>query len=435
MSPPHGGRRRCWPLVLLVAATGVARAADEYSFDASQYEKKPYEFGGYVQLEQDAFTLNRSGALYKLGYYGEPQRSDLDQTLGILELTGKLRHGIASFDFRTYSSAQTNELASDHTNLLYEGAFSLRPNAGVTLEAGKRALSWGKGYAWNPIGFVQRPKDPNDPQLAREGYVMADGDFIRNPGGALQTLALTPVVVPVSSRVNGDFGSTGHANPAFKLYALYRDTDLDFAWQGKGSRPARFGFDFAHNLKTNFEVHGEWARILQFPKLVTDASGHASTEVLNATSYLLGLRYLTQGNATCIAELYHNGAGYSRSESDSFYRLVDAAFAQAPAPSMLLQRALALGDGPYARPFAGRNYAYFRVQQQDALGIVYFQPALFALANLDDGSFQVTPELDYTGFKNLELRFRVYMLHGGELTDFGEKQNTRKVELYARLYF
>ena len=38
------------------------------------------------------------------------------------------------------------------------------------MEAGKRTLRWGKGYAWNPIGFVERPKDPNDPDLAREGY-------------------------------------------------------------------------------------------------------------------------------------------------------------------------------------------------------------------------------------------------------------------------
>jgi hypothetical protein len=430
-----GRTRPRWPLVLLLAAAG-ARAADQYSFDASRYEKKPYELGGYVQLEQDAFTLNRSGAQYKLGYYGQPQRADLDQTTGILELTGKLRQGIGTFDFRTFSSAQSNELASDQTNRFYEAAYSLRPSPGTTVEAGKRALSWGKGYAWNPIGFVQRPKDPNDPQLAREGYVMADGDFIWNPGGALQTVAFTPVLMPVGDQVNNDFGSSRHLNPAFKLYALYRDTDLDFAWQGQGSRPGRFGFDFARNLETNFEIHGEWARILQFPQVVTDASGRTSTEVSNATSYLLGLRYLTQGNTTWIAEVYHNGTGYSEYEADQFYQLVDAAFAPAVPPgSPLLQRALALGQGPYSRPFAGRNYAYFRAQQQDAFGVVYFQPAVFALVNLDDGSFQVTPELDYTGFKNVELRLRLYLLHGDSLTDFGEKPNTRKVELYARFYF
>jgi len=425
-------RRWFWSLVLLLLAAGAR--ADEYSFDVSKYEKKPFELNGYVELKAEDFALNRDGAFYKLNYFGEPQRDSLVRGTETLELAGKLRQGISTFDFRVHADASQDQLADDRNSRIYEAALSLRPKPGLTLEAGKRALSWGKGYAFNAIGFVQRPKDPNDPQLAREGYVMADGDFIWNPGGALKTVAFTPLLLPVSGDVNNDFGSNGHLNPAFKLYALYRDTDLDFAWQAKGSRPARFGFDFARNLKTNLEIHGEWARILEFTKRVTDASGRLTTEMGSATSYLLGLRYLTQGNTTYIAEYYHNGMGYSEAEADSFYELVDAAFAQ-PQPNPLLQKALALGQGSYARPFNGENYLYVRAQHPDAFGIVYFQPAVFAMVNLDDRSVQVTPELQYTGFNNLELRLRLYLLHGGSSTDFGEKANSRKVELYARYYF
>lgn len=72
----------------------------------------------------------------------------------------------------------------------------------------------------------------------------------------------------------------------------------------------------------------------------------------------------------------------------------------------LLAKAIALGQGSYGRPFAGENYLYFRAHQQDALGIVYFQPSVFAMLNLDDHSFQITPELLYTGINNLELRLR-----------------------------
>jgi hypothetical protein len=429
------GAWRCWPLVLLALAAGAR--ADEYSFDASQYAKKPFELNGYAEIKAEDASLNPAGALYKLGYYGKPQRDDLARTTQTLELTGKLRQGIATFDFHTHSDFQQDQLGHDRNNRLYEAAFSLRPNPGVTLEAGKRALSWGKGYAFNPMAFVQRPKDPNDPQLAREGYVMADGDFIFSPGGALQTVAFTPVLMPVTRRVNDDFGATGHLNPAFKLYALYRDTDLDFAWQGKGSRPARYGMDFSRNLTSNFEIHGEWARIQQFAKPVTDAAGHTTTEVGNATSYLLGLRYLTPSNTTYIAEYYRNGTGYSETEADQFYQLVDTTFRQLRenGSSPLLPKALALGQGPYGKSFAGEDYLYFRAQQQDALGIVYFQPALYAMVNLNDHSFQVTPELLYKGVNNLELRLRLYLLHGDSSTDFGEKANSRKVELYARYYF
>ncbi|MFZ1909257.1 MAG: hypothetical protein WAU52_09285, partial [Burkholderiales bacterium] len=413
----------------MVAAS--AGAAEEPAFDSAAFEKKPFELGGYVQFEQQEFSLNRAGALYKLGYYGESQRDDLGQTTEILDLAGKIRRGIGTFDFHTYSNLQQNQLVQNRSNRFYEAAYSLRPDPGLTLEVGKRALSWGKGYAFNPMGFVQRPKDPNDPLLAREGYVMADGDLIWNPGGALQTVAFTPVLMPVASQANNDFGASGHLNPAAKLYLLYRDTDLDFAWQGKGSRAARFGMDFARNLATNLEIHGEWARIEQFSRLVTDAAGHTSTEVGSATSYLLGLRYLNQNNTTFIAEYYHNGTGYSETEAGQFYQLVDTAFTQLQqiGSSPLLQKALALGQGPYGRPFAGEDYLYVRTQQQDAFGVVYFQPSVFAMLNLNDHSFQVTPELLYAGFKNLELRLRLYLLHGGSLTDFGEKPNSHTLEL------
>jgi hypothetical protein len=428
---PSRGRWRFWPLALLLSVAG-AQAAEEYSFDASEFEKKPFELGGYVELKQESFALNPAGALYKLNYFGQPHRESLDRTTATLQLFGKLRYGVGTFDFRTNSALQRDQLAHDHDNTIYEAALSVRPNPGLTIEAGKRALRWGKGYAWNPIGFVERPKDPNDPQLAREGFVLADADWISNPGGDLQTVAFTPVLLPVYDDVNSGFGASGHLNPAAKLYLLYRDTDIDFAWQGKGSRPARFGMDFSRNFGSNFEVHGEWARILQFTRPVTDSAGRVTTEVGNATSYLLGLRYLTESDTTYIAEYYHNGTGYSDDEARAFYELVDTA--SQTGSNTLLQRSLSVSQS-YGRANPGTDYLYVRAQQKDALGIVYFSPAITAIVNVQDHSFQVTPELQYTGINNLELRLKLFVLHGGSGTEFGEKQLSRKLELRARYYF
>ena len=428
--------RSCWPLLFALCAASV-NAAEDYSFDASAFEKKRFEIGGYAQLKHEDFTLNRSGAFYRLGYYGLPQREGLGRTTGTLELAGKLRHGIGTFDFRTHSDLQRDPLTHDHTNVFYEAALSLRPDPGITLDVGKKAIKWGKGYAWNPIGFVERSKDPNDPELAREGYVIAGGDLIFNREGALRTIAFTPLLVPVGNNVNNDFGASGHLNPAAKLYLLYRDTDIDFAWQGKGSRPARFGVDFSRNLSSNLEIHGEWARVQQLSRQVTDATGQVTTLLGNATSYLLGLRYLTTGETTYLLEYYRNGTGYSDQESRQFYQLVDNAFTQLQqtGSSQLLQKSLALSRGSYGRPNAGSDYLYFRAAQKDALGILYFQPALTVMMNLNDRSFQVTPELLYTGVTNLELRLRAILLRGGSMTEFGEKQNSRRIEIYARYHF
>jgi hypothetical protein len=428
--------RRCRALAVLVLVWNTA-VAQEYSFDASEFEKKPFELGGYAQLKQENFSFNRGAAFYRLNNFDQPQRDGLDRTTGTLQLAGKLRQGIGTFDFRTNSDLQRDPLAHDHDNTLFEAAYAIRPDPGFTAEAGKRVLRWGKGYAWNPIGFVERPKDPNDPELAREGFVMADADLIFNPGGNLQTVAFTPVLLPVGKDVNSDFGASGHWNPAAKLYLLYRDTDIDFAWQGKGSRPARYGVDFSRNLATNFEIHGEWARIRQFTRPVTDSAGRVTNETGNADSTLLGMRYLTASDTTYIAEVYRNGTGYSEEEARQFYEFVNTAFVQfeQTGNTALLQRALSLSQGSYGRPNAGRDYIYFRAQQKDALGIVYFQTAVTAMMNWRDRSYQATPELLYTGIKNLDLRFRLFLLHGDASTDFGEKLNSRKLEFYARYYF
>jgi hypothetical protein len=418
--------------VMLTAMAG-AQAAEEFTFDASEFEKKPYELGGYVELKQDRLSLNREAAFYRLGFYNQEQRDHLDRTTGNLQLAGKLRHGPATFDLRTSSVMQRDQLGEDHESKIFEAALSVRASPGLTFDAGKRTLRWGKGYAWNPIGFVERPKDPNDPQLAREGFVMANADWISSPGGDLQTVAFTPVLLPVSGDLNRDFGSRGHLNPAAKLYLLYRDTDIDFAWQGKGSRPARHGFDFSRNLSSNFEIHGEWVRIRQFPRPVTDSAGRITTETADATSYLLGTRYLTARETTYIVEYYRNGTGYSEDEALQFYQLVDTAFSTGN--DTLVQRALSLAQSSYGRPNAGTNYLYFRAQQKDAFGIVYFQGALTMMTTLQDGSYQLTPELLYAGFKNLELRARLFLLHGSSGTDFGEKQASSRLEVYARLHF
>ena len=57
------------------------------------------------------------------------------------------------------------------------------------------------------------------------------------------------------------------------------------------------------------------------------------------------------------------------------------------------------------------------------------------IANADDGSTSITPELIYAGFKDIELRLRGVFLNGGAGTEFGERQISNRIEFRARLYF
>jgi hypothetical protein len=72
---------------------------------------------------------------------------------------------------------------------------------------------------------------------------------------------------------------------------------------------------------------------------------------------------------------------------------------------------------------------------KEPFDILYFTPSVFSIVNLNDGSFSITPELLYQGINNLELRFRVPILVGGELTEYGERQNEFRVELRVRYFF
>lgn len=403
---------------------GMAQA-EEFSFDSSAFEKKPFEFGGYLELKADRAWLNPSGSFYKLNGL---DRGTLDRNTATLKLNAKFTQGIASLNLRGAAEARRDDLARERNERFDEAYVSLKPDPSFTLDIGKIALKWGKGYAWNPVGFVERPKDPNDVELAREGFTMVTADFIRNFDGDLKTVAFTPVLIPVGSGHNSDFGQPNHINAAAKLYLFYKDTDIDFTWLGSGSRTARFGVDFSRNLTSNFEIHGEWARIRDFELRSIDAAGNVSATTRDVTSALVGLRYLTENDTTWIAEFFRNGTGYTESQLADFLSLADSTN---PA---LFSKARQISPS-YARANAGRDYLYLRASQKEPFDIVYFTPSLTLIANLADKSWSLTPELLYTGITNLDLRLRASWLHGDAYSEFGEKQNKRRLELLARFYF
>lgn len=428
--------RACVLALCTALLSAPAAGADDYNFDAGQFEKKPFELNGYAELRADRFWLNRENALYQLNFFDSETRSQLNRATGALELSGLYRAGIASVQATVHGEAMRDELGHEGEAKFYEGYLTLEPATGTRLEAGKRVLRWGKGYAWNPAGFIERPKDPNDPELSREGFVLLAGSYTRSYDGPLKTVTFTPLLVPTADNLNEDFGTGDHANPAARLSLLAYDTDVDVVVLGTGARSARYGFDFARNLTTNLELHGEWARITDATKPVLNASGVVATQTRDATSYLLGMRHLSARDTTTIIEYYYNSAGYTGQEMRDYFTFVHSGYAQflATGDSTLLTRARGV-QSAYLRPTPMRRYLYLRVSQKEPFDILYFTPALTVIANLDDGSTSVAPELTYAGVTNLDLRLRLFFLSGGRLTDFGEKQNDRRMELRMRYFF
>jgi hypothetical protein len=293
---------------------------------------------------------------------------------------------------------------------------------------------WGKGYAWNPVAFFERPKDPNDPQQSREGFVMASADAVKSLQGAVAAIGFTPVLLPTSGDLNRDYGERGYGNLGARLYALVADTDIDLLWAAKGSRPQRIGLDFSRNFGSQLEVHGEWARAIGATRRELAAGGAVTTRRTNLDSGLLGLRYLTDNEVTWIVEFYRNGAGYDDAQLARFYDLLDAAFALGGTPAQQAQ-ASSLAQSGFGRSNPGRHYAYLRASAKDPFDWLYVNPALTVIVNLDDRSFQLTPEVVYSGWQNVELRARAVWLHGKASSEFSAKPAQRRVEASAKFYF
>lgn len=424
-------RARAAMAAVLVGALATATVAwAEETFDVSAFEKKAFEWGGYLELRQERQWLRTDSAGYQLQYPGAT-RSTVDRIGGDAEITGVLRDKSLSFNFTGHASVLNDYRGTVSDARMYEAYASWRPDLQTNTEIGKRALRWGSGYAWNPVGFMQRPKDPFDPELSREGYGMAVASYVQSFEGPLQTMALNGVLLPTTSGLNPDFGTEGHLNPAVKLYGLVYDTDVNLIYAGPGSRGSRLGFDFSRNVGSNLEIHGEWARTTDAPHAVLTASNTLAVDMRSFVNYLLGLRYLTEHDTTIIFEYYRNGNGYTTQEMSQFYDLVRSSANNAA----LIQPAARAASQGYSQPNVMQNYVYLKISQKEPFDILDFTPAITLIANTDDRSFSLVPEMLYTGFKNLELRLRLALSHGGVSTEYGEKAVESRLELRARYFF
>jgi hypothetical protein len=313
----------------------------------------------------------------------------------------------------------------------------VKPSSNLKFDVGKKSMKWGKGYAWNPVAFVDRPKDPDDPELAMECYILATADYIKSMDGPLKTFSFTPVLFPVYDHVNDTFGNNYKLNVAGRFYFLLYDTDIDLLFMTGGSRTDRYGVDFSRNITTSFEVHGELAYVRNFSKNVLGINGNPYPVEGDAVSYVVGMRHLTTFDLTTIIEYYHNGMGFSGNDMKNYYDYIARGYNtyQTTGNAAALGNAQQMAEGSYGRSNAMVNYLYVRLSQKEPFDIVYFTPALTWMMNTDDQSWSLTPELLYTGITNWEFRIRAGIIVGARNSDFGEKQNDYRIELRVGYYF
>lgn len=404
------------------AAQEPEEAAEDYSFDVEEFEKKPYEWGGFLELKGTQLVLDRDARLFSPGDPVDGSRPLVHQASGLLDLNAKLRKDLVTAYGHVRGEAGAGQQGFSRDLRVFRLSLAVQPIPLLNLEVGKTMVRWGKGYAFNPIAFVDRPKDPGDPEEALEGFVLARAGLTKSFDGPLKTISLEVALLPVHEGVNEDFGRPGYENFAARLSLLLFDADIDLVALSGGSRTVRYGLGLAYNITSNLEVHAEAALMpdAPVPRLASGEPPHIQEQV--AVQALGGARFLTPQETTFIVEYYYNGTGASPGQLGLFYEELNAAD-----PAAVI--------GHFRVPFPMRHYLYARVTQKEPFGMLDFFPSVFGIVSLEDGSFTLTPELLYKGITNLELRLRGTVLVGRAETDFGERPNDARIELRARYFF
>ena len=423
--------------ILLMLSSGTVLAEEEYSFDLSEIEEKPLHIGGYLEFRPVLLGLDKNSALHKLKSYNRGKENVREEYNFTTLLDGTYTKGTSEFHAIVNIDFGKSYLGWSEETTLYEGYMSLKPSSAFNLDIGKKTLKWGKGYAWNPVAFLDRPKDAEDPELAREGYVVVSADYIKSFDGPLKTFSFTSVLMPVYDHINADFGKVNNLNYAGKIYLLLYDTDIDFMFLAGQGKTNRYGMDFSRNITSNIEIHGEMAYVNNHKKSFIDSDGTVFSREYDAASYLLGLRYLTKSDTTYIFEYFHDATGFVESEMEDYFSFIDSGYDTylASGDDSLLKKASNAAGGNYNRKNPMRDYLYLRVSQKEPFDILYFTPSLTGIFNINDNSFSIGPELLYTGIKNLDLRLKTTFLVGDSYTEFGEKQNDCRIEFRIRYFF
>lgn len=367
--------------LLLVILLTFSLNADEYDFDMSVVEPDPYEYSGYLRIDEKLQKLNNQNeayqkyahleALFDFYYYYEMLtfKSSLMANYDYIADIGNFNH--------------VEEKLSQSDTSINELYIEAKLNTNHTLLVGKESLKWGKGYYFNPAAFFDRPKDPAQPTQTCEGFTLAKYSYNKSFTGDLKNLNFDFVYMPSNEYLNEDFNNLNTNiedanNVAMRLYLLYFDTDIDFIYNYSDVRQNKIGVDFSNNLQVNFEVHGEFAKVLN-----------------EEYSYLLGGRYLTDFELTIISEYLYNSDGLDKEE---------------------------IKTASNALAFIAKDYWVTSFTQKEPLDWIYFSVYYKNTTNLQDLSQQNKFGGSYSFKNNMDVDLSYNKNSGKNLSEFGKKQ-------------
>jgi hypothetical protein len=296
----------------------------------------------------------------------------------------------------------------------------------LDLRIGREIERWGSGYAWNPTGVVNPPKDPTDPNDRRSQY---NGVNIAGADIFVKGWDVTLLATPQISWTGKDGRHLLSTGWAMRAYRLIKGTDVAITASGGNGLPNSEGLSLARVFGSSLELHGEAAylsdTVRYLPRwdcLVPVRRPHAEI--------LLGGQYTFPNHVNVVAEYYHGGQGLSNLEWNDY-----RAFATTAQQSFAVGNptALALANAQFAPLQMSKDYSFLRVAWP--IQSLRLDIETIIVTSLRDGSSVIQSGIT----RRIGANWSIYGIYseftGNDGTEFGNIQIKRSTNIGIRYNF
>ena len=423
---------RIFVSAIIILLLGSISYATDYSFEipSSESKKEMLELNGNLDVRYSIFRSRKNSSMYSLQYYSQQLSDILSSYRMEFYLNGDYQTGDISVYLKTHSEYYSDSQTDFNLYELY-GDVNLSANSFLLM--GKKMYNWGKGYAFNPAGYVNPVKDPENPELSQTGLFSINYEYSKSfQTEQVKNISFDLIVIPSANTINNKISEIENTDVAGKLYFLLLDTDIDFIQYYSKINSGRSGVDFSRNILPNLEMHGELSMFRNQPKYLI-SSNALETKYIDGTSYLFGIRWLNEWNITTIMEYYHNDAGLTGKEFENYNNFLENAVASGNTDT--LSNAINIARSNFSGTNLMRDYLYLKISWPEPFNWIYFTPSIYTVINTNDGSSIIGIPMSYKPVTNLEFIFWPTFLVGNATTEFGNKQYENKVETWLRFYF
>ncbi|MBI2618665.1 MAG: hypothetical protein HYW57_01120 [Ignavibacteriales bacterium] len=141
--------RRTLTFLFLIPVLAIAQ--EDFAEPATE---KKLEWNGNLDVKYSLFHMLQSSPIYRLQFYNKDVSSYLSQYRFEPYLNAEYKTSDLGFQLRTHATYYSDQESSVD---IFEAYASYSPSFTFSAQAGKRVYNWGKGYAFNPVGFVNPP--------------------------------------------------------------------------------------------------------------------------------------------------------------------------------------------------------------------------------------------------------------------------------------